>query len=50
MTPNMDEIKNKLNSFIPEEFLPKFYYIKDASSYMLDGVTQLCVDYFDKKS
>ena len=48
MTPNMDEIKNKISSFIPEEFLPKFYYIKDASSYMLNGITQLCVDYFDK--
>lgn len=50
MTPNMEEIKSKLNSFIPEEFLPKFYYIKDASSYMLDGTTQLCVNYLDKKS
>jgi len=45
MTPDMNEIKNTLLSFVPEEFLPEFYYIKEPSSYMLNGVTQLCVDY-----
>lgn len=49
MTPDMDEIKEKLNSFIPEEYLPDFYYIKEASSYMLDGITKLCVDYLENK-
>lgn len=45
MTPDMNEIKSKISSFIPEEFLPEFYYIKESSSYMLDGITKLCVDY-----
>lgn len=48
LTPDMNEIKNKLNSFIPKEFLPEFYYIKEASSYMLDGITKLCVDYLEE--
>lgn len=48
LTPDMNEIKNKLNSFVPKEFLPEFYYIKEASSYMLDGITKLCVDYLEK--
>lgn len=48
LTPGMNEIKNKLNSFVPKEFLPEFYYIKEASSYMLDGITKLCVDYLEK--
>lgn len=47
MTPDMNEIKSKLSSFIPEEYLPDFYYIKDVSSYMLDGITKLCVDYIE---
>ena len=34
--------------FVPKEFLPEFYYIKEASSYMLDGITKLCVDYLEK--
>lgn len=45
MTPDMNEIKKTLASFIDEEFLPEFYYIKEASSYMLSGITKLCVDY-----
>lgn len=45
MTPDMTEIKNSLASFIDKEFLPEFYYIKDASSYMLSGINKLCVDY-----
>ena len=49
MTPDMSEIKNKLSSFIPEEYLPEFYYIKEASSYMLDGITELCYDYLEEK-
>ena len=48
MTPDMDEIKKALLSFIPEEFLPDFYYIKEASSYMLSGLTKLCVEYLEK--
>jgi len=48
MTPDMKEIKNALLSFIAEDFLPEFYYIKDASSYMLSGLTKLCVDYLKK--
>lgn len=49
MTPDMAEIERKLSSFIPKEFLPQFYYIKEVSSYMLDGITQLCVDYLEKE-
>lgn len=41
MTPDMEEIKKKLSSFIPESYLPKFYYIKDIIPYMLDGLAQL---------
>jgi cellobiose-specific phosphotransferase system component IIB len=44
MTPDMNEIKKKLSSFIPEQFMPEFVYIKEASSYMLDGVMKLCID------
>ncbi len=49
MTPNMEEIKEKLASFIPEEFIPKFYYIEEASSYMLDGITELCLEHMKKE-
>jgi len=48
MTSDMNEIKKALTSFISEEFLPEFYYIKEASSYMLSGLTQLCVDYLEE--
>lgn len=48
MTPDMKEIKNALLSFIPEEFMPEFYSIKEAHSYMLNGITQLCVNYLEK--
>lgn len=44
MSSDMNEIKNKISSFIPEEFLPEFYYVKKSNSYMLDGITKLCVD------
>ncbi|WP_294578468.1 ROK family protein [uncultured Thomasclavelia sp.] len=44
LTPDMDEIKNKLNSFIPAEFMPEFYCVKEISSYLLDGTTKLCVE------
>jgi len=49
MTPDMSEIKNTLLSFIPEEFLPEFYSIKEPSSYMLSGITKLCVDYLKEE-
>lgn len=45
MTPDMNEVKNSLSSFIDREFLPEFYFIKDPSSYMLSGITSLCIDY-----
>lgn len=41
MTPDMTEIKKALSSFIPESYLPKFYYVKDIIPYMLDGLAQL---------
>lgn len=53
MTPDMNEIKKKLNSFIPDEFLPKFYSINTTvayGSYMLDGITKLCIDYLEEIS
>lgn len=49
MTPDMDEVKNVLSSFIDKEFLPEFYYIKEASSYMLSGITKLCVDFIEEE-
>ncbi len=48
MTPDMQEVRNTLGSFIPEEFMPDFYYIKEASDYMLNGITELCVRYIKK--
>jgi cellobiose-specific phosphotransferase system component IIB len=49
MTSDMHEVQCKLKSFIPEEFLPEFYYIKDSSSYILDGTTELCVRDIEKE-
>lgn len=49
MTPDMEEIRNALASFIDEEFLPELFYIKEAGSYMLSGITKLCVDYLEKE-
>lgn len=49
MTSDMDEIKKKLLSFIPEEYMPEFIYVKDASGYMLDGTVRLCLDLADKE-
>ncbi len=50
MTPDMNEIRNALKSFISEEFLPEFYCIKEPSSYMLSGITKLCVDYLEREN
>ena len=49
MTNDMEEVKKKLLSFIPEEYLPDFYYIAEASSYTLDGLMKLCVNYLENK-
>lgn len=49
MTPHIHEIKESLLSFISEEFLPELYFIKEPSSYMLSGITQLCIDYLDNE-
>lgn len=49
MTPDMKEVKESLTSFIPESFLPEFYFIKDPSSYMLNGITKLCVDFIENE-
>lgn len=50
MTPDMNEVKNALKSFISEEYLPEFYYIKEPSSYMLSGITKLCLDYLEEEA
>ena len=39
-----EEIKEGLLSFIPQEFLPEIYIIKESWYYMLDGITKLCLD------
>ena len=44
MTPDKEEIKEGLLSFIPQEFLPEIYIIKESWYYMLDGITKLCLD------
>ncbi len=49
MTPDMDEVKHALSSFISEEFLPEFYYIKEPYPYILSGITKMCVDYINNK-
>lgn len=49
MTPHIHEIKESLQSFISEEFLPELYFIKDPSTYMLSGITQLCMDYLNQE-
>ena len=44
MTNDMNEVRNKLLSFIPEDYMPELYSIKEMSPYMLDGLTKLCVN------
>lgn len=44
MTQDKDEIKEKLRSFLPDDFMPEFYLVKEVSPYMLDGLTKLCVN------
>ena len=44
MTPDMEEIKKKLLSFVPEDSIPEFFHVKDAYNYMLDGLIELCND------
>ena len=44
MTNDMNEVRNKLLSFIPEDYMPELYSIKEVSPYMLDGLTKLCVN------
>ena len=41
MTPDMEEIKKTLSSFIPQKYLPQFYHVQDAIPYMLDGLAEL---------
>ena len=48
MTPDKEEIKEGLLSFIPQEFLPEIYIIKESWYYMLDGITKLCLDYLNE--
>lgn len=50
MTPDKEEIKEGLLSFIPQEFLPEIYIIKESWYYMLDGITKLCLDEFKWKT
>lgn len=50
MTPDMNEIKNALSSFVPPEYMPDFYYIKESSQYMLNGITELCLKYLKNES
>lgn len=48
MTPDMKELKISLQNFIPEDYLPEIFYVKEVQDFMLDGVTKLSVNYFDK--
>lgn len=50
MVQDMHEVKNKLLSFLPEDFMPEFYSIKEVSPYMLDGLTKLCADVLESKN
>lgn len=49
MTSDMEEVKKKLLSFIPEKYMPEFVYVQDASGYMLDGTIRLCLDLYEKE-
>lgn len=47
LTPNMDEIKVQLSSFIPDEYMPEFVYIKEDSELMLQGMLERCIEVID---
>ena len=49
MTPDTLEIEKGLLSFVPKEFIPTFYSIKEPWYYMLDGITKLCDEHLDEK-
>ncbi len=49
MTPDMDEIKNALLSFVDEENLPEFYYVNESHPYILSGITSMCIDYMNNR-
>lgn len=44
MTPDMDAIKKKLSSWVNEDQMPEFYYIPEASNYMMDGAMRYCLE------
>ncbi len=44
MTKDRMKSENKFVSFIPDDFMPELYSIKEVSPYMLDGLTKLCVN------
>lgn len=48
MTNDMNELKKKIGSFIPEEYLPEFVYVDDPKDYLLDGMLCLCLDAMQK--
>ena len=48
MTPDTLEIEKGLLSFVPKEFIPTFYSIKEPWYYMLDGITKLCMDHLEE--
>ncbi len=50
MTPDVNEVKESLKSFIDEEFLPEFYYIEKPYPYILNGITKMCVDYINENN
>ncbi len=50
MTPDVNEVREALKSFLDEEFLPEFYTIKDPHPYILNGITKMCVDYINENN
>lgn len=50
MTNDMEELKKKLASFIPEEYLPEFIYIEDPKEYLLGGLLCLCLEAMQNRS
>ena len=48
MTPDTLEIEKGLLSFVPKEFIPTFYSIKEPWYYVLDGITKLCMDHLEE--
>lgn len=44
LTPDMSEVKKKLSSFLPERYMPEFFFIQEAHPYIMDGQMKICLE------